>query len=107
MSLEAAADFVKALAEPARLRLLQELRRGERSLSELIDATGLMQVNAWKHLQILERLDLVCRRREGRRFHYSLGDDRVFLLISLIQESLEEDAAQIQRVLEVDVESIS
>lgn len=59
-TLEAAAELFGALAEPARLRILIELKRNELSIAELLGITAMKQVNTWKHLQLLERLILLC-----------------------------------------------
>ena len=47
------AERLRALAEPARLQILNELRSGECTVSELVEATGLGQANVSKHLQLL------------------------------------------------------
>ena len=63
--LERLAERFKALGEPARLMLLNALRDGERTVSELMEATGLGQANVSKHLQLLHGLCFVERRKEG------------------------------------------
>jgi DNA-binding transcriptional ArsR family regulator len=57
----------RALAEPARLRLLQSLRDGPRSVTELCAATGLSHANASKHLLVLSETGFLARRTEGTR----------------------------------------
>lgn len=59
------AERFKALGEPVRLRLLNELRDGERSVTELVEATKLGQANVSRHLHILYTSGLLVRRREG------------------------------------------
>ena len=78
--LDLIADRFKALAEPARLRILNALRDGEKTVSELMDETELGQANASKHLQRLYSLGFVDRRKEGLYVIYSLADDDVFHL---------------------------
>lgn len=50
--LELIAARFKALGEPARLRILQALRRGERTVSDLMRDTDLSQANTSRHLQL-------------------------------------------------------
>ena len=71
--LELIAERFKALAEPARLKILNSLRDGEKSVSQLMEATGLGQANVSKHLQLLHGLGFVDRRKEGLYVHYSLA----------------------------------
>jgi DNA-binding transcriptional ArsR family regulator len=60
------ADRFKALSEPSRLEILNTLREGERTVSEILEATGLGQANVSKHLQLLYASGFV-DRTEGRR----------------------------------------
>ena len=52
-------------SEPARLQILDALRDGEMTVTELIDTTGLGQANVSKHLQSLYAAGFVGRRKEG------------------------------------------
>lgn len=90
--LELIADRFKALAEPARLRILNALREGEKTVSELMDETGLGQANASKHLQLLYSLGFVDRRKEGLYVIYSLADEDVFHLCDIMCGRLVREA---------------
>jgi DNA-binding transcriptional ArsR family regulator len=92
--LELVSDRFKVLAEPARLQLLQALMRGECSVGELTEATGLSQANVSKHLQLLLAHDFVARRKEGLFAYYSLADDSVFQLCELVCSRLEASAQE-------------
>ena len=59
------AERFRALAEPARLEILAALRTGERTVSELVDVTGLGQANVSKHLAVLRQNGFVVRRKDG------------------------------------------
>jgi DNA-binding transcriptional ArsR family regulator len=90
--LEPLAERFKALGEPARLRILRELRDGELSVSELMDATGLQQANLSKHLQLLHAMKFVARRKEGLYVYYRLADEDVFALCDLVCDRMEREA---------------
>lgn len=90
--LELIADRFKALAEPARLRILNALREGEKTVSELMDETGPGQANASKHLQLLYSLGFVDRRKEGLYVIYSLADEDVFNLCDIMCGRLVREA---------------
>jgi DNA-binding transcriptional ArsR family regulator len=74
----------KALGEPARLRILDALRRKALTVGELVEATGLNQANASKHLQLLHRLGFIERSKEGLFVYYRLADHDVFELCDLM-----------------------
>lgn len=80
---EIAARF-KALAEPARLRILNALRGGERTVGELVEDTGLNQANLSKHLQLLHTLRFVARRKDGLFVRYTLLNNDVFVLCDIM-----------------------
>ena len=61
-----------ALAEPSRRRILDLLRVGERSVSELVEGVGLSQPGVSKHLKVLREAGLVGSRAEGKRRLYAL-----------------------------------
>ena len=93
-TLRAVADRFKVLAESARLSILNELRSGPRSVSELIDATGLNQANLSKHLQLLHTHGFVSRRREGLFTIYELADRSVFELCDIMCGQLKRRAGE-------------
>ncbi|MBL8748060.1 MAG: winged helix-turn-helix transcriptional regulator [Planctomycetes bacterium] len=74
--LERVAEQFRALAEPSRLRLMNLLFAGERTVGELVEASGLSLANASKHLGLLHRVGWVERRKEGQTVVYSLADER-------------------------------
>ena len=93
------AERFKVLAEPMRLRLLNELRGGERSVTELVDATGGGQANVSKHLNLLLRSGMVSRRKDGLHAYYAIADESVFRLCDLICDSLEDATESRRRML--------
>ena len=93
------AERFKALAEPARLGILNSLRHREMTVSELIEATGLAQVNVSKHLQLLHVLGFVDRRKEGLYVYYRLADEDVFQLCDIMCGRLGREADFRNRLL--------
>lgn len=89
----------RALAEPARLQILNCLRHGEMTVTELVDETGLGQANVSKHLQLLHTLGFVTRRKEGLYTYYALADRSVFSLCDIMCDRLEAEAKSRRRLL--------
>jgi ArsR family transcriptional regulator len=90
---ELVAQRFKVLAEPARLAILNALREGEQSVSELMEATGLSQANLSKHLQLLHRSGFLDRRRDGVYIYYRLAGEDIFRLCDIMCERLTSEAA--------------
>ena len=85
--LDLVARRFRTLGEPYRLRLLQELEAGEKSVGELVTALDGNQPNVSKHLQILSDAGLIGRRREGTSIFYAISDPMVFKLCALVCSS--------------------
>lgn len=97
--LELIAGRFKALSEPARLRILNALRGGPRTVSELVDETQLGQTNVSKHLALLRSVGLVGRQRVGSFVHYEIADPRLYTLCDLMCEQLKAESVARQRVV--------
>ena len=67
------AELLKALGEPLRLRIIDELRHGPRNVSELSDRLESEVVTVSHHLGILRHAGLVERQRQGRFILYRLA----------------------------------
>jgi DNA-binding transcriptional ArsR family regulator len=87
----------RTLGEPYRLRILQELEAGEKSVGELVAALDGNQPNVSKHLQILTDAGLIARRRESTSIFYAISDPMVFKLCALVCSS---EAKKSQREFE-------
>lgn len=90
--LGAVARLFRVLAEPTRLILLQELKGGARSVSELVEAIGAKQANVSKQLGILFEAGLLSREREGNVVRYSIREPVIFELCELVCGKLRRDA---------------
>ncbi len=82
------AEFFRAMAHPARIRVLESLCAGERSVSELIDELGLEGSHVSQQLGVLRRANLVRSRKEGTKVIYSLADRRIAKVLQLSKEIL-------------------
>ena len=92
--LDGVAARFKALAEPMRLRVLDALRAGERTVGDLVDDLEASQANISKHLGVLFREGLVTRRKDGLHVWYRVADPSVFRLCDVVCGTLEARAAR-------------
>ena len=95
------AERFKALAEPARLQILNCLRRGELTVTELVEETEFGQANVSKHLQLLHTLGFVSRRKDGLFVYYALADKSVFQLCDVMCGRLEAEMKARRKLLAV------
>lgn len=71
------ADLCKVLVDPKRLMLLDALRDGEASVSELADRIGMSLANASQHLSVLRHAGLVTPRRDGTTVYYTIAEPQI------------------------------
>jgi len=76
----------KALANPARLELLDLLAQGERSVEDLAAAAQMKVSNTSAQLHTLAAAGLAASRRDGVRIYYRLADQQVTALIGQVQD---------------------
>jgi len=81
---ELVAARFRILGDPSRLRLLGLLMDGERTVQELVEASGLTQTNVSRHLGLLRRDGVVGRRRDGNRAMYRITDPTIEELCALV-----------------------
>lgn len=82
----------RLLGEPMRLRILQALMSGEKSVNEIVKVTEASQSNVSKHLSALTGSGLLGRRRAGNNIYYFIADKVVFKLCELMCASTQREA---------------
>lgn len=75
------AKLFRGLGDTTRLSILESLRQGERTTSEIVKETGQNQSNISNHLSCLLDCGLVRNRRQGKNIFYSLGNKKVSKLL--------------------------
>jgi DNA-binding transcriptional ArsR family regulator len=89
------AKYFRAFGDPIRLRILGLVAESERSVGELVAATGESQPKISNHLACLRWCGFVAARREHRHVYYSIADPRVIELLGLARELLEDNAQHV------------
>ncbi len=87
------ARVCKAIADPKRLLIINELSDRELSVSDLCEALELPQSNVSQHLAILRERGVVSSRRDGTSVLYSLRGTKVLQAVDLLRQFLAEDLA--------------
>lgn len=90
------AEICKALANPIRIEILNLLKSGEKTVTELANLVGVNQTNLSQHLTILRSKKIVEAKRVGNNVYYSLANPRIIeacnLLRQILQEQLEAES---------------
>ena len=77
------ATLFATLSDPARLRILNCLRTGPRSVGDIHRSCRLKQANTSKHLRVLRENGLVTPQREGTTVRYTISEPLIFGLCDL------------------------
>ena len=101
------AKLFRGLSDPSRLGILEALRDGPRTVTEIVAATGLSQSNASSHLACLHECGLVAREPHGRFVHYRLVDEHADELLRTADALLREVARGINECVNYNVPAAS
>jgi ArsR family transcriptional regulator len=88
------ARVCKAIADPKRLLIINELREKELSVGDLGQALALTQSNVSQHLAILRERGLVTTRREGTTIYYALRSQKIVQAVDLLREFMAESLTE-------------
>ena len=93
-------NYLKAIAQPTRLRILYFLKDGEKCQCEIIPKMKEDQSNICRHLTHMRDLGILESRREGVSIYYKIKDKKIFSLLSLVDEivktEIKEKARQVK-----------
>jgi DNA-binding transcriptional ArsR family regulator len=97
---EVKARLFRVLGHPARVRILELLRDGERSVGSLQAEIGLDSGSTSQHLAALRGIGVVESRRDGTSVFYRVDDDHVFELLEAGRAISARSLAQQQSILQ-------
>jgi DNA-binding transcriptional ArsR family regulator len=88
------AESFRALSEPTRLAILQELKSGSKTVNELVEGIGTSQPNISKQVKVLFDAGFISREQRGTFVHYQMQGDFVLRLCDLVCERLNRQARE-------------
>jgi len=97
---EMIAARMRVIGDPNRIRILDLLRDGELSVSELTERLGTSQQNTSKHLSLLLQAGIVARRKEGNSSMYSIADPGVYDLCEQVCGGLQLQLAELTALID-------
>jgi ArsR family transcriptional regulator len=96
------ANICKTFTSPVRLRIIDELRTGEKSVNELAQATGLNQPNISQHLAVLRSKKIVVSRKDGNNIYYAISNRKIFeafdIVLDVIFEQLSDNNDMVKKM---------
>jgi DNA-binding transcriptional ArsR family regulator len=84
------ARVCKALADPTRLLIINDLRNGPRAVGEIAEAVEISQPNASRHLALLRDRGIVTTQRVGSNIFYDLTSPKIVRAVDLLREFMSE-----------------
>jgi len=93
------AGFFRALAHPVRIRILELLVRGDRSVQELQDALGLDQPVVSQQLAVLRSNNIVLGRKEGVSVRYAVRDPLIGTLLDTARQMFNNQLVETRDLL--------
>lgn len=96
---EVKADLFKALGHPARVRVLEVLVDGERTVGDLQPLIGIESSHLSQQLGVLRRAGLVTTRKEGSSVVYALKDPLVAELLAVAKQLLLASLSETRNLL--------
>ncbi|MCL5985555.1 MAG: metalloregulator ArsR/SmtB family transcription factor [Actinobacteria bacterium] len=94
------ADICKTFANPKRLEILNALREGEFTATQLLEKIRISKANLSQHMSILIQKGVVISRREGINVFYKLSDERITMACDLMREVLLKRLEENSKILE-------
>jgi len=92
------AELCKTLSNPTRLEVLNILREGEKSVSELTSLTGVHQANISQHLAVLRQSGIVKTRKDGANIYYKIANPKIIKACDIIREVLFEHLIEAEKL---------
>src|SRR4051794_16910720 len=85
-ALEQAAECLKTLAHPHRLRIVQMLLQGRYTVGELAEACGIPSHMTSEHLRLMQRCGFLTSEKEGRKAFYRIAEHHLASIMACIEE---------------------
>ena len=93
------AEFFRILGHPVRVRILELLKDGKRSVGDLQTELQMDSSGTSQHLGVLRKHGILEGRREGTSVYYTVRDPRIFQLLEVSRQILTTNLTESQAVL--------
>ncbi|MEW6115796.1 MAG: metalloregulator ArsR/SmtB family transcription factor [Nitrospirota bacterium] len=87
---ELQAEVCKVLSSPKRIEIINALKEGEKTVTELVDILGTPKANVSQHLAVMRLKGILKSRRDGVNIYYKIANPKVIDACALMREVLSE-----------------
>jgi len=84
------AEFCKTFSNPVRLEILNLLKEGEMTVTDVKDRLGIPKANTSQHLALMRMRKILVRRREGTHIYYRIASKKIAAACGTMQNALED-----------------
>jgi DNA-binding transcriptional ArsR family regulator len=98
---ELQAEICKVLASPKRIEILNALKDGEKTVSELVEILGIPKANVSQHLAIMRHKGVLKTRRKGVNIYYSISHSKIIDACNIMKEVLSEQLKEKYKYIEL------
>jgi ArsR family transcriptional regulator len=102
---ELQSDVCKTLASPKRLEIINALKDGEKTVSELVEILGVPKANVSQHLAVMRNKGILKSRRDGVSIHYRIANPKVVQACVLMREVLTEQMKEKSKLIDIVAKS--
>ncbi|MCM8792530.1 MAG: metalloregulator ArsR/SmtB family transcription factor [Candidatus Omnitrophica bacterium] len=93
------ADFLKTLAHPVRLQIIEFLKSGEKNVGAIVKTLGIPQSSLSRHLLVLREGGILKSRQQSTAIYYNIEDHDIFQVLRPIAEMLRKKLKRTEAVL--------
>jgi len=97
---ELKAGILKVFAQPTRLKILECLRRGEKSIHEIVHGIHGEQSNISRHISLMQKNHIVTTRKAGVRVMVKVRDTKVFEILDSISLLLKKQIMETRKLIQ-------
>src|SRR4030042_4338968 len=97
---ELKADILKVFAQPTRLKILECLRSGEKSLHEIVHAIHGEQSNISRHISLMQKSHIITTRKDGVKVMVRVRDQKVFEILNSINLLLKKQITETRKLIQ-------
>jgi len=96
---ELKAVILKMFAQPTRLKILECLRRGEKSIHEIVHAIHGEQSNISRHISLMQKNHIVTTRNDGVKVMVKVRDPEIFNILDQVSKILKDQLKEQEKLL--------
>jgi ArsR family transcriptional regulator len=98
---ELQAEVCKTLASPKRLEIINTLKTGERTVTDLVNILGVSKANVSQHLALMRHKGILSSRREGVNIYYRVANPKVIEACTLMRDVLTEQMKEKSKFIDM------